>query len=113
VRDEREARGDAVVIGGGPAGAAIGRLLASSGHSVVVLTKPVDPLRGLGESLPPSTRKLLHAVGVLDAVEHAGFYRTSGNTVCWASRERRVETFDPSLLVARGILQPLPNRLQG
>jgi len=70
-------------------------LLAAWGHSVVVLTKPGDPLRGLGESLPPSTQKLLHAVGVLDDVERAGFYRTSGNTVWWASRDRRVEMFDP------------------
>jgi flavin-dependent dehydrogenase len=85
---------DAVVIGGGPAGAAIGRLLSAWGHSVRVLTKRADVSRGLGESLPPSSRKLLHAIGVLDAVERAGFYRTSGNTVWWASGERRVERFD-------------------
>jgi flavin-dependent dehydrogenase len=87
---------DAVVIGGGPAGASVGRLLASWGHRVLLLTKRIDPARGLAESLPPSTRKLLATVGVLEEMERAGFYRTTGNTVWWGSRERRVETFEPS-----------------
>jgi flavin-dependent dehydrogenase len=87
---------DAIVIGGGPAGASAARLLASWGHSVLLLTKGIDPARGLAESLPPSTRKLLATIGVLDEIERAGFYRTTGNTVWWASRERRVETFEPS-----------------
>ena len=84
---------DVIVIGGGPAGAAAGRLLAAWGHSVLVLTKPIDEARGLAESLPPSTRKLLAAVGVLEAVEAAGFYRTTGNTVWWGEADGRVETF--------------------
>jgi len=32
-------------------------------------------------------------IGVLDAVERAGFYRSTGNTVWWASGEPRIETF--------------------
>jgi len=86
---------DAVVIGGGPAGAAIARLLAVWDHSVLVLDKGGDRARGLAESIPPSTRKLLAEIGVLDAVDRAGFCRTRGNTVWWASREARVETFGP------------------
>jgi len=85
---------DAVIIGGGPAGAAAGRLLASWGHSVVLLEKGSDPARGLAESIPPSTQKLLEQIGVRDAVDRAGFIRARGNTVWWASRERRVEAFD-------------------
>jgi flavin-dependent dehydrogenase len=87
---------DAIVVGAGPAGSAVARLLASWGHPVCVVNKPVDRSRGLGESLPPSTRKLLQAIDVLGDVDRAGFYRTTGNTVWWASRERRVETFDSS-----------------
>lgn len=87
---------DVLVIGGGPAGTAAARLLAVWGHSVLLLTKSLDPPRGLAESLPPSTRKLLATVGVLEELERAGFYRTTGNTVWWGSRERRVETFEPS-----------------
>ncbi len=84
---------DAVVIGGGPAGSTIGRLLADWGHSVVILASVGDASRGMAESLPPSTRKLLSAIGVLDKIEQAGFRRTTGNTVWWGAREGRVEYF--------------------
>ena len=59
---------DAVVIGGGPAGSAAARLLTTWGHDVVVLTTTPDRSRGLAESLPPSTQRVLAEVGVLDAV---------------------------------------------
>ena len=84
---------DVVVIGGGPAGSAIARLLAQWGHSVRVLTRAADPARGAAESLPPSTRKLLAKIGVLDAIDGADFYRTTGNTVWWGQREGHVEKF--------------------
>ena len=84
---------DAVVIGGGPAGSAVARLLASWGHATLMLDSAPPRSRGLAESLPPSTRKLMAEVGVLDAVERAGFYRSTGNTVWWASDDPRVETF--------------------
>jgi flavin-dependent dehydrogenase len=84
---------DIVVIGGGPAGSAIARLLAQWGHSVRVLTRAADPARGAAESLPPSTRKLLAKIGVLDAVDGAHFYQTTGNTVWWGQREGHVEKF--------------------
>lgn len=85
---------DVAVIGGGPAGCAAARLLASWGHRVRLVTRAPDRLRGLAESLPPSTHKLLAQIGVLEALERAGFYRSTGNTVYWASREPRVEMFD-------------------
>ena len=84
---------DAVVIGGGPAGSAIARLLAQWGHPVRLLTRTADPARGAAESLPPSIRKLLAKVGVLDAIDRADFYRTTGNTVWWGQREGHVERF--------------------
>ena len=84
---------DAVVIGGGPAGSAAGRLLASWGHSVVMLDQPAPRSRGLAESIPPSTRKLLAETGVLADVERADFFRSSGNTVWWASDQPRLEMF--------------------
>jgi flavin-dependent dehydrogenase len=84
---------DAVVIGSGPSGSAAARLLASWGHSVVLLTRTERDSRGLAESLPPSTRKLLAEIGVLDDVDRAGFYRTTGNTVWWGAREGHVERF--------------------
>jgi flavin-dependent dehydrogenase len=85
---------DAIVLGGGPAGSAVGRLLSTWGHSVLLLDKPADASRSLAESLPPSTQKLLARIGVLDAVEREGFVRATGNTVWWASGDRRIEPFD-------------------
>ena len=82
-----------VIVGGGPAGAAAGRLLASWGHRVTLFDKASDPGRALAESIPPSTQKLLHQIGVADAVARAGFLRNNGNTVWWASRDRRLESF--------------------
>jgi flavin-dependent dehydrogenase len=84
---------DAIVVGGGPAGSAIARLLASWGHRVVVVARSRDPERGLVESIPPSARKLLDAIGVLDAVEAAGFVRNRGNLAWWGSDEARIEDF--------------------
>jgi flavin-dependent dehydrogenase len=94
----RPALVDAVVIGGGPAGSSAGRLLASWGHSVVVLDNPTPRARGLAESIPPSTRKLLVEVGALDAIESAHFFRSTGNTVWWETDGARVETFGASSL---------------
>jgi flavin-dependent dehydrogenase len=85
---------DVAIIGGGPAGAAAARLLALWGHSVAVLHKPPDRSRGLAESIPPSTRKLLATIDVLDSVERAGFYETTGNTVWWGTPSARIEPFD-------------------
>jgi flavin-dependent dehydrogenase len=88
---------DVVVIGGGPAGSAAARLLASWGHSVSVLARPPRH-PPLAESLPPSCAKLFDEIGVRAAVDRAGFIRATGNTVQWANRDRRVEMFEPGLL---------------
>ena len=84
---------DVVVIGGGPAGAAAARLLAAWGHSVQVLAKPAGDGRTLGESLPPSCRKLFDLIGVTGDVEAAGFLRSTGNTVWWGGRDPRAVRF--------------------
>jgi flavin-dependent dehydrogenase len=83
---------DAVILGGGPAGAAAARLLAARGHAVVVLARiPARP--ALAESLPPSVGKLLDRIGVRGAIDAAGFVRATGNTVWWGTRDPRVERF--------------------
>src|SRR5215471_14622526 len=88
---------DVAVIGGGPAGSAAARLLASWGHSVAVLTRPVRQ-PSLAESLPPSCTKLFDEIGVRAAIDRAGFVRATGNTVQWADHDRRVETFERGAL---------------
>ena len=83
---------DVIVLGGGPAGATAALLLASWGHAVELITKPAAE-HALAVSLPPSCAKLFDAIGVSDAVDRAGFLRSTGNTVWWGSDEARVETF--------------------
>ena len=86
------------MLGGGPAGAAASRLLAMRGHTVHLITRPAADHR-LAVSLPPSCAKLFDAIGVSEAIERAGFIRSTGNTVWWGHDEPRVEQFAES---ARG-----------
>jgi flavin-dependent dehydrogenase len=88
---------DVAVIGGGPAGSAAARLLASWGHSVAVLARP-SRQPALAESLPPSCMKLFDEIGVRAAIDRAGFVRSTGNTVQWADNDLRIEMFDPPAL---------------
>lgn len=83
---------DVAVLGGGPAGTAAARMLALWGHRVLLLTRPP---RGpaLAESLTPSCGKLLARIGVLEAINRAGFVRSTGHTVRWGASETRVESF--------------------
>lgn len=84
---------EAVVVGGGPAGATAARLLARRGHRVLVLARSRPPDQRLFESLPPSCRKLFRHVGIEDLIDRAGFEATTGNTVWWGATQPRVETF--------------------
>ena len=81
------------VLGGGPAGASAAKLLSAWGHSVRLITRPVAAAR-LAVSIPPSCHKLFDAIGVSDAIDRAGFVRTTGNTVWWGRQEPRVEMFE-------------------
>ena len=84
---------EVVIVGGGPAGAAAARLLAAWGHSVQLLTKTADRSRSLGESLPPSCRKLFDLLGATAAIDAAGFLASSGNTVWWGEQTTRTASF--------------------
>ena len=84
---------DVAIIGGGPAGSTAARLLAQWGHSVAILNAPKRPGHSLAECLPPSTFKLFQFLGIQDAIDGAGFFRTTGNTVWWGRNRRRVEPY--------------------
>ena len=68
---------DVAVIGGGPAGSAAARLLASWGHSVVLASRPARQ-PALAESLPPSCTKLFDEIGVRAAIDRAGLHPRDG-----------------------------------
>lgn len=102
---------DVAVIGGGPAGATAARLLSEWGHTVVLLHRPPEGRPPLAVSIPPSTRKILAAVGALAWVEGRGFPRTTGNTSWWGT-DARVERFsaeegDAGFQVLRSDLEAL------
>lgn len=84
--------GPVIVLGGGPAGAAASLLLAQFGHPVRLITRP-SAGRGLAVSVPPSCAKLFEAIGIGEAIDRAGFLRSTGNTVWWGGGEARVEPF--------------------
>lgn len=80
------------MLGGGPAGSTAAKLLAEWGHSVHLITRPAAVPR-LAVSIPPSCQKLFDAIGISEAIERAGFIRSTGNTVWWGRPEPRVERF--------------------
>lgn len=80
------------MLGGGPAGAAAAKLLSQWGHAVRLITRPAADSR-LAVAIPPSCHKLFDTIGISDAIERAGFVRTTGNTVWWGQPEPRVELF--------------------
>jgi len=88
---------DVLVIGAGPAGCGAARLLAAWGHRVIVVDRPADEARALAESIPPSARKVLGALGMLTAIEDAGFPPWQGTLVWWSpvtpDAEPRAESF--------------------
>ena len=83
---------DVAVVGAGPAGSTVARLLSAWGHRVVLVDGP-RPRHERAESLPPSIRRLFQLLGILDDIDTAGFPRSEGHAVWWGSAEPRVEPF--------------------
>jgi halogenation protein CepH len=76
-------RYDVIIIGGGPAGSTAAGFLALDGRRVLVLEKEQLPRYHIGESLLSATLPIFDALGVLPAIEKAGFIRKPGGTFLW------------------------------
>ena len=64
---------DVLVIGGGPSGSTVATRLAQLGHSVTLFEKERFPRFHIGESLLPCSMPLFQELGVMPALERAGF----------------------------------------
>lgn len=66
---------DCILIGGGPAGAAAGAILAESGHRVLLLEREQFPRYHIGESLLPFTFQPLQRLGLIDKMRASAFIK--------------------------------------
>ncbi len=66
---------DAIVMGGGPAGAAAAAVLAEKGHRVLVLEREQFPRYHIGESLLPFTFHPLQRLGLIEKMRQSAFIK--------------------------------------
>jgi FADH2-dependent halogenase len=69
---------DVVIIGCGPGGSSAATYLARAGRRVLVLEKEIFPRFHIGESLLPYNQRIFRDLGVLPAIQAAGFPRKVG-----------------------------------
>jgi 2-polyprenyl-6-methoxyphenol hydroxylase-like FAD-dependent oxidoreductase len=87
-------RCDVLIVGGGPAGATLGTLLARKGRDVVVLEKAHHPRFHIGESLLPANGRLFDQLGVRDEVERIGMAKWGVEFVSPTHAHRSYVDFD-------------------
>jgi FADH2 O2-dependent halogenase len=78
---------DVVVIGGGPAGAAMGAYLGKAGVKCAILERELFPRPHVGESLVPSSTRVFKDLGFLAKMEEARFPRKYGAS--WTSEQSK------------------------
>ena len=66
---------DAIVIGGGPAGASRAAILAEYGHRVLILEREKFPRYHIGESMIPFTYQPMERLGLIPLMKSSGFVK--------------------------------------
>src|ERR1700677_5294145 len=72
---------EVIIIGCGPGGSSAATYLTRAGKRVLVLEKEVFPRFHIGESLLPYNQRIFRDLGVLPAIQAAGFPRKVGAQV--------------------------------
>lgn len=84
---------DAVIVGGGPAGAVAARGLSLSGKQVVLVDASQTTRQKIGESLPGAARPMLNKLGLLPWVENTASLTNKGNLSSWGDNKLRETDF--------------------
>ncbi len=71
---------DVIIIGGGPAGSALGSYLSKAGISNTIIEKSNHPRDHVGESLVTNTTRIFQDIGFLETMEREGFVHKYGAT---------------------------------
>ncbi|MEM7029312.1 MAG: FAD-dependent oxidoreductase [Chloroflexota bacterium] len=85
---------DAVIIGGGTAGATTAFRLAQRGKRVAIIERQAHaPPFKIGEGLPPTINPLLKELGLLSELEAGPHQRVYGNRSVWGSDQIQSQDF--------------------
>lgn len=84
---------DVLVVGGGPAGAAVALLLARAGVDALLVEREPGPRERIGETLPPDARPLLEELGLWERFLATGPLAVAANQSVWGSVTLESESF--------------------
>jgi FADH2 O2-dependent halogenase len=91
---------DVVIIGGGPAGSAMGAYLAKAGAKCAILEREIFPRPHVGESLVPSSTRIFRDLGFLEKLEEAKFPHKFGAS--WSADLVKTHSHDWEALQSDG-----------
>lgn len=69
---------DVIIVGGGPAGSAMGAFLSKAGIKNVILEGAIHPRAHVGESMVTSSTRVFRELGFLETLEREGFVHKYG-----------------------------------
>ena len=88
---------DVAIIGGGPAGAAVGTFLAQRNRRVTLFEKARHPRFHIGESLLPRNVPILERLGVAEEVASIGIYKPGAELISPDHAARQIFGFGEAL----------------